>query len=83
MGNGHIMTSLDMAGLNFSILKVTDAVEKWIDAPTEMLGLPPITRPGGKSLPKAQFTLMLNTNKTSEVICDLKSLKATKSSLII
>ena len=39
VANGHMMTSLDMAGLNFSILKLTKEIKKWVDAPTAMLGL--------------------------------------------
>ena len=70
------MTSLDMAGLNFTILKLTDQVRRWVDAPTEMLGWPPITTPGGTTVPKSSFSKTNASKEESHIVCEgLTSLK--------
>ena len=44
---GHIMTSLDMAGANFSILKVDPFLVSLIDAECDFPGWPKLTQPSG------------------------------------
>ena len=57
------MTSLDMAGANFSILKVDEAALKLLDAPFDFPGWPRLTQPGGKILPKSS----INTADTTKI----------------
>ena len=75
IGNGHVMTSLDMAGLNFTVLKLTENSQKWIDADTEMLGWPKVTIPGGQIEPKSLKGGSSNQKVDAGVVCDLVKIK--------
>lgn len=48
LGIGHIMTSLDMAGANFSIIKLTPKILSLIDAECDFPGWPKLQTPSGK-----------------------------------
>ena len=71
------MTSLDMAGMNFSVLKLDANTLKWIDAPTEMLGWPKVTTPRGQVQPKSKVSPKQNNEKSDLVANDLTSVKKT------
>jgi hypothetical protein len=55
VGMGHIMTSLDMAGANFSILKVSPYLVSLIDDTWEFPGWPKLTVPGGKLIASSLY----------------------------
>ena len=50
VGLGHIMTSLDMAGANFSLLKVDPFLLSLLNAPADISGWPRLFTPGRESI---------------------------------
>ena len=74
IASGHMMTSLDMAGLNFSILKLTPQTTKWIDAETAMLGWPRVTIPRGQIQPKSNIVINESKSDADSIHHDLSGL---------
>ena len=74
IASGHMMTSLDMAGLNFSILKLNKQTTKWIDAETAMLGWPQVTIPRGQIQTKSTIIINESKSEADSIQHDLSSL---------
>jgi len=50
VGMGHIMTSLDMAGANFTLLKVNPYLLSLLNAPADISGWPKLFSPGSECI---------------------------------
>lgn len=71
-----MMTSLDMAGLNFTILKLNSQTKNFIDAPTEMLGWPRVTVPKGKVQAASEIQPKTTENQADSVKQDLSGVRS-------
>jgi len=76
IASGHMMTSLDMAGLNFTILKLNSQTKSLIDAPTDMLGWPRVTVPKGKIQASSEIQSKTTINQADSLVQDLTGVRS-------
>lgn len=76
VGSGHIMTSLDMAGANFSLLKMSAEIREFITAPCSFPAWPTLTTPAGEIIQTSETKETSNDDCKKTVSWDVDGTRA-------